>query len=83
MLRRAALPALAVAVLLVLSEWIAGAFAARVLHQGRIFETDPALGWKNIPHLATARSNPNGELWQIQINNEGFRGPDAWTPGGQ
>ncbi len=80
MWRRASLTTLTVAVLLVLSEWIAGAFAARVLHQGRIFETDPVLGWKNIPRLSTARRNPNGELWQIQINNQGFRGPDAWTP---
>ena len=81
MFRKASLTVATLAVLLVLSDWIAGAFAARVLHQGRIFETDPVLGWKNIPYLSTARRNPNGELWQIQINSQGFRGPDAWTWG--
>jgi hypothetical protein len=49
-----------------------------LLHNGRLFQADPELGWKPIPNLSRIRKNPDGNFWKIQINEKGFRGPSVW-----
>jgi hypothetical protein len=49
-----------------------------LLHNGRLYQTDPELGWKPIPKLSRIRKNPDGKFWNIQINEKGFRGGCVW-----
>lgn len=54
--------------------------ADRLLGQGRVLQSDAALGWRYIPGLTRSRKNVEGRWWRIEINALGYRGPASWHP---
>lgn len=54
--------------------------AQHVLLHGRLFRSDPVLGWRPLASLTQTRRNADGALWEVRTNEEGFRGPAAWDP---
>jgi hypothetical protein len=65
---RGLLPLLALASLLLslsAAEGLARLYVNYVVKQGKLFQSDPVLGWRLIPDLDLERTNPDGEPWHI------------------
>jgi len=53
-------------------------YVYQVIHQGRLFQSDLAAGWRPLANLTRVRKNANGEFWEIRTNEQGYRGPVSW-----
>jgi hypothetical protein len=80
LLQNALLALVSTAVALLLLEGLAQVYVYRLARQGKLFEPDPALGWRVLPNLDLERLNPDGDLWRIVTDDEGSRAPRAFRP---
>jgi len=64
---------------LILLEGGARFIVFQVLHQGKLFQNDPVLGWRPVPGLTRVRKNADGGFWKIRTNEQGFRSPAFWA----
>lgn len=66
---------LAVVLLLAAAEGSARLYVDLVARQGRLFTSDPQLGWRVLPHLDVTRRNADGGAWRVVTDADGWRRP--------
>jgi hypothetical protein len=76
--RNMLLVAVSLAIGLVTLEAAGRVVATTVLKTGKLFRPDPELGWIPLANLDVSRKNANGDLWHIETDDAGIRGPSSW-----
>lgn len=65
---------------LIAAEGAARLFVDLVARQGRLFTSDPQLGWRVLPHLDVTRRNADGAPWRVATDADGRRRPATFRP---
>jgi hypothetical protein len=63
-----------------LAEGAARFYVYRIARQGKLFETDPRLGWRVLPGLDLVRLNADGRPWRVVTDQDGARRPWRFRP---
>lgn len=58
---------------LLLAEILGLVYVYKFEERGRLFRTDPELGWSVKPNLSLYRRNSDGDYWLIKTDDNGFR----------